>query len=211
MISTSSVLHCPSVSSRNIFFKFPPWFFGYGLWFPPLVCFSAQLNFCLHFPIGYLGVYTLEKGADIESREKAGKGQLSLAAKYGRKNVAQLLLKKGATIDSQDCDGYLYSARERCLWTWRGLWTFYYRMAQPVRTSLLIITSIGPNGQNVFLLENGADANWTDESGRTPLSSAAKKLQSNRCEAFSQLASGADDDSKNYTGRASLFWALFNE
>jgi ankyrin repeat protein len=62
----------------------------------------------------------LEKGADIESREKTGKGQLSLAAKYGHKNVAQLLLKKGATVDSQDYNGY-FSLVPRLCTDWDGL------------------------------------------------------------------------------------------
>ena len=44
----------------------------------------------------------LEKGADMESKDKDGRTSLSWAAQNGNEAVVKLLLEKGADLESKD-------------------------------------------------------------------------------------------------------------
>jgi ankyrin repeat protein len=89
----------------------------------------------------------LEKGADVESRDKNGSTPLWIAAADGHVDVMNLLLKKGAAIDAKDNNG--------C-------------------TPLWIATQNGILGMVKLLLDKGANPN-VEAMGSTPLQIAKAK------------------------------------
>jgi ankyrin repeat protein len=47
----------------------------------------------------------LERGAEIEARDKFGRTPLFMAAQFGQRNVAQLLIERGADVNAADRSG----------------------------------------------------------------------------------------------------------
>ena len=84
----------------------------------------------------------LEKGADIESKDKYGNTALTSAAERGDASVVRLLLEKGADIESKDRYG---------------------------NTALILTAHEGHEAVVWLLLEKGADINTKDQYGRTAL------------------------------------------
>ncbi|XWW93931.1 hypothetical protein V2A60_001870 [Cordyceps javanica] len=90
----------------------------------------------------------LDKGADINTKDKACRTPLSWAAEQGHENVAKLLLDNDADTDSRDSCG---------------------------RTPLSWAAATGRTSVVALLLRSGnASADAPDDNGRTPLSYAAE-------------------------------------
>ena len=97
---------------------------------------------------GHVGIlrYFLDKNLiDLESR-KQGQTMLALAAGKGYEEAVNLLLEKGAELDSKDRDG---------------------------RTPLSIAAGSGHEAMVNLLVEKGAELDSKDDFGQTPLSWAA--------------------------------------
>ena len=91
----------------------------------------------------------LEKGANLEFKDRDGRTPLSWAAQNGHEAVVQLLLENGADLDSKDCRG---------------------------RMPLSLAAEKGHEVVVKMLLDTGkVHVDSKDEGGRTPLSWAAEK------------------------------------
>ena len=85
----------------------------------------------------------LGAGADVNVKDDNwGATPLHFAARNGHKDVAELLVVKGAAMNTKDDDG---------------------------RTPLHMVADIGHNGIAELLIAKGADVNAKDKNGRTPL------------------------------------------
>ncbi|OAP55332.1 hypothetical protein AYL99_10305 [Fonsecaea erecta] len=120
----------------------------------------------------------LEKGANLECKDKHNETPLSWAAKRGHKEMLRLLLKKGAERDSKDNSG---------------------------RTPLSRAAEHGHKEVVQILLENGAERDFKDNSGGTPLSWAAERGNKEVVQLL--LEKGANPDSKDNGGQTPLLWA----
>ena len=85
----------------------------------------------------------LDAGADVNVKDDNwGATPLHFAARNGHKDVAELLVVKGAAMNTKDDDG---------------------------RTPLHMVADIGHNGIAELLIAKGADVNAVGDLGRTPL------------------------------------------
>jgi hypothetical protein len=91
----------------------------------------------------------LAAGADVNAKDDNwGATPLHFAARNGHKNVAELLVVKGAAMNTKDDDG---------------------------RTPLHMVADIGHNGIAELLIAKGADVNAKDKKDFTPLDGAKNK------------------------------------
>ena len=88
----------------------------------------------------------LDKGADINEKNKHGKTALMLAAGNGRMEATNLLLERNAIIDAQEVDGM---------------------------TALMMAASDGKTETVKLLVDNGANVNITNNYGATAMTNAA--------------------------------------
>ncbi|KAI6755752.1 unnamed protein product [Fusarium graminearum] len=117
----------------------------------------------------------LEKGADIEAKDKTGWTALLIAATFSNHETLKLLLEKGADIEAKDKYGW---------------------------TALLIAARFSKHKILELLLEKGADIEAKDEDGRTALNKAA--LVGNSLAVDLLLEKGADIEAKDEDGRTAL-------
>ncbi|KAI1334222.1 hypothetical protein F5Y15DRAFT_297117 [Xylariaceae sp. FL0016] len=94
----------------------------------------------------------LDKGANLENRDKYGNTSLSIAAKHGQEQIVRLLLDKGANLENRDEYG---------------------------KTLLSIAAMFGKEQTVRLLLDKGANLENRDKYGDTPLS-IAQCLGTNR-------------------------------
>src|SRR6267143_561253 len=113
----------------------------------------------------------LEKGADVNSRDKDGKTALMWAAYMGRVQAVVELVSAGADVNTVDSTGW--TALEAAVWTRRA--------------------SVVEN-----LIERGAQVNVQDNEGRTPLMHAAQ--YGDTVVMRDLLAQGADPNASNKFG-----------
>ncbi|KAI8632076.1 hypothetical protein F5Y19DRAFT_472961 [Xylariaceae sp. FL1651] len=123
----------------------------------------------------------LDRGADIESKDRFGQTPLSWAAEKGQKETVQLLLDRGADIESKDKVG---------------------------RTPLSRAAERGQKQTMQLLLDRGADIESKDRFGQTPLSWAVKNGQKEIVQLL--LDRGADIESKGMYNQRPLSWAVKN-
>ncbi|KAF4154399.1 hypothetical protein CNMCM6069_009417 [Aspergillus lentulus] len=123
----------------------------------------------------------LDKGADIDTRNRSGETPLSEAAANGHEAVVKQLLDKGADTDLKDEDG---------------------------RTPLSWAAEYGHEAVVKQLLDKGADTDLKDEDGRTPLTWAARG--GHEAVVKHLLQKGADPDLKDKYGQTPLSWAAEN-
>ena len=91
----------------------------------------------------------LDAGADVNVKDDNwGATPLHFAARNGHKDVAELLVVKGAAMNTKDDDG---------------------------RTPLHMVADIGHNGIAELLIAKGADVNAKDKKDFTPLDGAKNK------------------------------------
>jgi ankyrin repeat protein len=89
----------------------------------------------------------LEKGADVNARDRVGETPLMIAAYWDQVDAAALLLEQGASIEAQRADG---------------------------QTALMIAAGEGQANVVRLLLVNGADPSAQDTDGQTSLSLAVE-------------------------------------
>jgi ankyrin repeat protein len=119
----------------------------------------------------------LEKGAELETKDKDSQTPLSCAAEMGHKAVVKLLLEKGAQLETKNKDGY---------------------------TPLLYATENGHKAVVKLLLEKGAELETQSENGRTPLSCAAE--MGHEAVVKLLLEKGAELETKSRDDRKPLLW-----
>ncbi|KFY32155.1 hypothetical protein V493_00461 [Pseudogymnoascus sp. VKM F-4281 (FW-2241)] len=120
----------------------------------------------------------LNKGAEVDAKNKNGETPLYLAAQRGHKAVAQLLLNKGAEVDAKNKDG---------------------------ETPLNLAAVLGHEVVAQLLLNKGAEVDAKDTYGWTPLSWAASS--GHEAVAQLLLNKGAEVDAKNKNGETPLYLA----
>ncbi|RYP71044.1 hypothetical protein DL769_004757 [Monosporascus sp. CRB-8-3] len=123
----------------------------------------------------------LEKGAELESRDKNGWTPLSWAAENGHETVIRLLLEKGAGLESKDSKGL---------------------------TPLLWAAKKGHEAVVRLLIEKGAELESKDYSGGTPLSRAARFGYETAVRLL--LEKGAELESRDNDSWTPLSWAAMN-
>jgi len=123
--------------------------------------------------------FAIEKGADVNSRDKDGKTALMWAAYMGRAQAVVELISAGAEVNAADSTGW--TALEAAVWT--------------RRSSVVQI-----------LIERGAQVNVQDNEGRTPLMHAAQYGDAGVVRDL--LAQGADPNARNKFGQTPLMFAV---
>jgi ankyrin repeat protein len=122
----------------------------------------------------------LERGVDIEAKNRDDQTPLSLAAVAGKESVARLLLEKGADIGAR---------------------------SEKFQTPLSIAAFEGHDAVIQLLLSKGADIEAKDNWNRTPLSLAAAAGQESVVQLL--LEKGADIETRDKRGWAPLSIAAF--
>ena len=119
----------------------------------------------------------LASGVDVDAKGNRGGVPLHEAARWGHKEIAELLIAKGADVNAKTKYGYtpLHTASD----------SGYKEIAE-------------------LLIAKGADVNAKDEGGGTPLYSAAQDGHTEVAELL--IAEGADVNAKDDKGRTPLDW-----
>ncbi len=150
----------------------------------------------------------LEKGAEVDARDNAGRTALIEAAFGGYTDTVGLLLERGANVNASDAEG------------WTPLfWATFSRRTGTVRflldkganvnaknkyevTALLHAAYAGDTETAVVLLEHHADINAQDDMGKTALIEAAHQGHSDTVRLL--LENGAKADLKARDGGTAL-------
>lgn len=114
----------------------------------------------------------------VASRDDEGHTPLRIAAAKGQKDMAELLLAKGAEVNAKDNDGY---------------------------TALILAAREGNTDVAKLLLANKADVNTKADNGETPLIAAARKDHKDIVELL--LAKGAGVNDVGLSRLTPLCWA----
>ncbi|KAK3360961.1 hypothetical protein B0T24DRAFT_120609 [Lasiosphaeria ovina] len=120
----------------------------------------------------------LDRGADVEAKDKSGWTPLLRAIEYGQEAIVRQLLDRGADVEAKDDWG---------------------------QTPLSWAAGNGHETIVLRLLDLGADVEAKDNYGRTPLSWAAGN--GHKTIVRQLLNQATDSESKSYSGRTPLSWA----
>ena len=156
----------------------------------------------------------LDRGLDVDAPIEDGGSFLHEAARFGRVNVAQLLIKAGSRVNSEDSN-----LRE----------PLFYAVQQNHSTMISLMIENGAcightdvSGQSAlyqaiwfsqptmtrYLLEQGADCNLKDHLGRSPLLHAVRSSYRKGCSNIELLLKyGAEVDSSDCEGNTALSYA----
>lgn len=122
----------------------------------------------------------LNKGVDVNAKNKNGKTPLHMAALYGSNRIVGFLITNGAIVDIRDNDGK----------------TPLYKAAWGGETTIAEI-----------LIKHGANVNAQDNYGDTPLHEAVRKGRSGTIKVL--LDSGADVNLHNANGQTPFWDAVY--
>ncbi|KAJ0398645.1 hypothetical protein P43SY_009940 [Pythium insidiosum] len=153
----------------------------------------------------------LERGADVDARDKEGRSVLSWAALSSDASVVRLLLERGASVDAKDKDG-------RTALHWAAGWS-KIDVVRLLRERDADVEAKDTDGRTALhhaanrsqtdavreLLELGADIDATDNDGRTALYQAAERNHTDVLQLL--LERGADVNAQDKDGRTALFCA----
>lgn len=124
----------------------------------------------------------LEKGMNVDSRDKNGATALMRAAENGHAKVVKLILSNKADTNATDKNGYtalMVAAEGRHVETIKALVSAGVDVNEknPKRgtTALMIASARGSADSVEALIKGGADMNATDNNGYTALMMAAEK------------------------------------
>jgi len=153
----------------------------------------------------------LERGADLDLRDREGQAPLSLAVEKGHKTVVKLLLDHGAKTESKDRSGRTPLSRaskdgqEGLIRLLLDHGAHLDSKDYDGRTALSHSSEMGFEVVARLLLEHGADPGLMDGSRRAPLSYASK----GGSEALVKLLleQGVDREATDSFGRTPLYWA----
>ena len=154
----------------------------------------------------------IEKGADVNAKDKDGWTPLMFALRYEQPSNAKLLIEKGANVNAKDKDG------------WTSLMHALYA-GQPDNAKLLIEKGADVNAKNKdpgwtplmfalryeqpsnakLLIEKGTDVNAKNKDGWTPLMLALRYEQPSNAKLL--IEKGADVNAKNKDGWTPLMFA----
>ncbi|KAK6540060.1 hypothetical protein TWF694_008890 [Orbilia ellipsospora] len=150
----------------------------------------------------------LDKGVNIESKDKSGQTPLSRAASLKHADAVQLLLEKGADVESKDHNGHTplshaaVSGAETVIRLLLAKGVNIESRDNEGRTPLSHAACSWWEATVQVLLEKGANTESRDSDGLTPVSHAAR---SGRDAAIRLLVgSGADLESRDNNGRTPL-------
>ena len=111
------------------------------------ICEETLLSYAVRRGLAAVVRLLIEKGAELESKDREGRTPLSWAAVNGHEDVVRLLLERGAEFELKDSKG---------------------------RTPLSWAAENGHKGVVWLLLEKGAELESKDRESQTPLSWAAR-------------------------------------
>ncbi len=155
----------------------------------------------------------LEKGVNVDAKDKQGNPSLILAISMGRTDIIRMLLEKGANINAKGPNG-------NSAFIWAAI---YGENADAIRpfiekggdvnaignggTILMLAIDFGKNAEiPLLLIEKGADVNAKNENGDTALMLAA--IYGHDDVAHLLIEKGADVNAKNENGVTPLILAL---
>jgi ankyrin repeat protein len=153
----------------------------------------------------------LEKGAEIEIKDKHSRTPLSWASEKGNQEVVKLLLEKGANLESKDQNGRtslswaLEEGNREVVTLLLDKGANYEFKDIHGRTPLLLASQKGDKEMVKLLLKKGADLESKDNYGQMPLLLALKKGDKETVRLL--LKKGANFESKDAVGQPLLLWA----
>ncbi|MBR5598551.1 MAG: ankyrin repeat domain-containing protein [Alphaproteobacteria bacterium] len=121
------------------------------------------------------------KGADVNAKEEDGWTALMSASRFGRKEIAELLIENGADVNAKD------------KYDWTALMHASYKGNKKVVE---------------LLIENGADVNAKSKYSWTALMFASENGHKEIAERL--IAKGTDVNVKDKDGKTALMWASEN-
>jgi len=155
----------------------------------------------------------IDRGADIEGKDKDGRSPLSLA---NTTEVAKILINAGADVNSEDS----YGRSPLC-------WATDIEMVRALldakanvnsgqgagRTPLITAVKQQDLEKARLLLQAGVDVNGRDQKSRTPLLIAAKAKDNYLNQGMVELLldHGADTEAEDLKGLTALSWAAWNK
>ncbi len=154
---------------------------------------SSPLNSAVRNGKLAVAKFLLDNKADTEVVDNFARTPLLLAAQSGRKEMVELLLERGASVNATVIKEKV--AKNTML-----------NNGENGRTSLHYAAFYGYKGVVETLLKHGAKVDAGDAEGKTPLHYAAQKGFKNVAEML--LAGGADINAKDNSGATALFWAV---
>jgi ankyrin repeat protein len=167
-----------NMNTKALFIRFTTALFFMLIWSIPAFC-SEIRDAARAGDLAKVSALLKEQPDLIASNDQTGFAPLHEAALYGRKDMVELLLAKGADITAKDKSG---------------------------STPLHLAAKGGYKDAVKSLLAHSADSNAKDNYGETPLRWAAQKGSKDAVELL--LAYGAEANAKNSDSRTPLYYAV---